>query len=574
MKETDIMWQGFVQMGVYSNDYPPTIQEHEIPVHCPLSALENIDADTTDHGIVTFAQLLETYIFSKLTNAGITITTFYIQGTPTVTRAQLDIKVMWTNFLDTDSEGNVNTKYNCLELLEEVCKFFGWTCRMQGTCIYFTSMGNPAAATDFSEYTSLLTTGTAGTTATKTLTISMVGSDDNTEEVHPGIRRVTVKSDINEIDNLLEIPYEELYDKYNTGQIAIETHSVDYYSHEVYRLISVPNRNNSNLEYENETLYMKLHTADVTTEDAMKYARFYVYDDQDVGSQDKRAYSWKKCIDLFHSYSYAGSDNQTMMILRSKQTFIVSNGYLYVNFRVDEVSEWLGQNIAYTASLKIGNKYWNGSAWTTTSSTFTLYFGSNGAKMTRTNINDPQYEGSGIPVTSTLKGIIEFCIIDVPAWVRPLSGNINGFLPLMNFKIGFVRGSLTDERHHGNTFTMDGGEFRDETSVDLIYASDKTYGVSQKMKAGKGYILNNSTEIPLEQISTPSGLQVPEEYLATIISNYGKNQHRCLVMEYRTDMLGNLYPHDKVSESGYTMNAISINHDWREDISKVTLIEI
>ena len=593
-----IDWQGFLTPGVFSNEWPGGgAQEHEFPVQCPLSVLDGIDMDTIDPnntGIITFGGLLQ-YIFGKLTTAGVTINHYYIQGTAAVTKARLDLKVIWANFVETDNTGTLVAKYTCYQVLEEVCKFFGYTCRMIGDSVYFTQpTGNSYGFTD---YTTLTGSGTYSARGTFSIADNMLASNDMQEQVVPGVGKVTVSSDINKIDNLVEIPYDELFDRYYMGQSNIIARSVDYYERGIYCAVKAPDANNSDMTYENDNMSMTCHMHLVpgtgnNAGNAKKYCRFLVYDDSEVGDlggnppESKKSYSWKKCVELFHSYNYppqgTQDDTTPMFKIASKQSFIVSDGILYISFKCDEVSAWIGP-IKCVAKMKLGDKYWDGEnqVWTTTEKTFDMYFTSDGAFSTRTSINDPQYDGYGIPVTDTMRGTLEFSIVDVPDWtlrIGPKSWDINGFLPLLDFEIGFVRGAIEETKHNGNEYTKQGGSFRENLGVDLIFAADVEYGPTgykRHMPAGFGYILNNSNEKPSATIKSMTGGDVtPEEYLAEIIADYGENVHRVVDVDLLTNLVGNVTP--RMTDAGLCngMFPLAISHNWRDDITHITFITL
>ena len=598
-------WQGYIQPQVFENEYPGNgTVEHDFAVQCPLSVLDTLDIDPSptttinSNPTITFGALLQTYVFNRLT--GTTISAYVMQGTTAVTSSRLGLKVMWANFLDTDSNNNVVCKYTCKQVLEEFCKFFGYTCRIHGTVVYFTQpTGNNVG---FSSYTTLAGTPTAVQRGSFSITGSMLCDTENHEEIHPGIGKATVRSDINALDNLVEIPYDELFDQYNMGNLNSSTivRPVDYYEHDVYNLIRVPDSNGGTLAYENDNVSLSclMTTKPGTGSDAgnqKRYCRFFVYDDSDVGEvggavpDSKTNYAWRKCIELFHSYaSGTPSGNIEMFKITSKQTFVVSDGILYINFKCHQVSAWIcnyfsmGVYPSARCRLKIGDMYWNGSAWTAnTSATFNLEFTSEGSKSTRTSINDPQYNGCGIPITNTMRGIIEFTILDVPSWSVPVAGSqVNGFLPLLDFEIGFVRGTIEDTKHRGNEYTTNGGKFRDEVNVDLIWASDVAYGTGnfiRHMPAGMGYILNGSTEKPQGTVKSMAGGDViPEQYLSQLIANYGQTTHRLLQMNLRSSSLGDVVPTANTSglESNITFFPLAISHNWRDDVTTLTLMQI
>ena len=442
---------------------------------------------------------------------------------------------------------------------------------------------------------------------------NMFCDNDNHEQVLPGIGKVTVRSDINEIGNLIEVPYDELFDQYNLGTNETIVRSVDWYERQVYSTIKQPQDNNTTLTYENDEVSLSVYMANKPTDREgsgaeKKYARFLVYDDGDVGDpipESKQSFSWKKCIELFHSYEYTGSNTNDLFKISSRQIFVLSNGILYINFKCDEVSAWIigKSNYDYippivgyprlTCRLKISDgtttKYWDGSAWvtaTTTIPTFTIMFTASGVRSNRANISAPQYNGYGIPVDDTMRGTIEFAVIDVPKWKTIAPGyfgddeiNLNGFCSLMDFEIGFVRGVIEDTKHRGNEFTATGGNFSQEYNVDLIFASDVVYGPTnyqRHMPAGLGYILNASEqpEATVAGMGSQGAGVIPEKELARVIAKYGETTHRLVQVNLWTDLVGNVVPTAMSSGLESNLFPLAIGHNWRDDVTTLTLIEL
>lgn len=622
-----IKWQGFITPQVYQNEFPGIgTQIHEIPIQCPLSVLDTIDVDTNinNHPVVTFGQLLQNYIFNAVTTAGdndhISITGYYIQGTATVTAARLNLKVMWANFVETDSTGALKPKYTYKQVLEEFCKFFGYTCRMHGSLVYFTMpvTHSGQSAVGFTYYgasglwnsnTGQASAGSYSPRGSFSITDDMLVDTNNNEEVHPGVGKVTVRSDINVLDNLVEIPYDEIYDQYNVGvpNNNIIIRALDQGDEKIYYLIRNPNSNVGSLTYENDAVAMTLYSAkfdgDALTKN--KYCRFLTYDNSEVGDPDtqdipesKKSYGWVNCVELFHGTQYAGSDNTTMFSIISKQVFVICGGILYISWKMrdTDAGQYKHMYLPYypatvTAQMKVGDMYWNGSAWNATASTFTFQLDSDGPKTTRTSINDPQYNGYGIPVEKTMRGIIEFKIIDVSTWKAyfnnpfdPHADDNNGFVPMHDFAIGFVRGVIEDTKHRGNEYMKSAGAFRGETNVDLIFACDVPYGTDnyvRRMPAGLGYVLTNGTEVPAQTVPAMNGdYLIAEEELAEVMADYGDHTHRLVQLDLRTTLVGAVDPTkmSATTEAGLSdiagMFPLAISHNWRDDVTILTLITL
>ena len=597
MADNVVKWQGYIQPEVYQNDYPANggLAKHEFSVQCPLSVLDTMDISTDNLDttpIVTIGDLLENYIFARLT--GTTITDYYLQGTADATWSRLTLKVMRQNFIETDSTG-VAPKYSLLEVLEEVCKLFGYTCRMHGTAVYFTMPVTKTGHTEvgFTHYTTL--TNTTGRTyaarGTFSVTDVMFCNTEDNEQVVPGIGRAIVKSDINKVDNMIELPYDELYDQYNLGGVATDKRPIQRGYQNIYCSVDVPDSVNETMKYDNPLVSLMCRLILRQTDQVGgKWGRFLVYDDNDTVDADqqipesKTNFSWKKCIELFHSYEYTGSNTNPLFKITSKLAFVLFEGYIYIDFKCQgmtvQLPSFLPDLHVAICKLKLGNKYWNGTTWTTTDSNFILEYENSGAKNNRGDYGGyqaPQWNGFGIPVSSNMQGILEFTIVDVSPWyyMLPFRVDVNGFLPMFDLKIGFVRIKDEDD-NNGNEYIEQGGRFKEQYNVDLIFASDVPHGthIIRKMAAGYGYILDSGNN-PVENIKSVDNQDViAEQELAQVIAKYGQTTHRVVTVNLWTDLLGNIEPTAMSTGLETGMFPLAISHDWWNDITTLTMIQV
>ena len=564
MQGSTIVWQGYVQTGTYGTTWPAIYEDFELPIVCGLSVLESFDVDVQGPGdMVTVGQLLA-YLFGKL--SGLTYKCYFHTGNPNSNPAWLQYKVLWRNFLDED-DGTLKASYNCLEILEEICKFYGWSCRTHGDGIWFTSITDDERSDIVVVYTMQeLAAGTTSTPAESFTHITLADADfastDHSEEWIPGCKSVTFNSELNAFDTIVEVPKDELLKKYRNNNVTHGEHWKDHDANECYFQFK------GALNYENALVKIKTFVEHESADDSEPqcFGRLAIFD-TDM-TNPKLRYNWTLSIDAFRSHDYGARQSSTPLIeIESKAAYILSDGILYINGKTDNV--WWGKA---TCLLKIGNQYWNGTAWTSTASTFLLQCDSEGIEDTRTSINDTDYQGTGIPITTTLTGKIYFAIKDVESFAL-LMINLNGYFPLQDFEIGFVRRQQDSEANDLN-YTATGGAFPEEVTVDSIFCTDKSKTEGDNtMRCEMGYGLLFSNTLIIDTIPYKTDYMKPEQHNANLIAAYGSTIRQVLTLQLWNSRVA-ASPKSIITLEGKRYFPVAISHHWRDGIQEVKLMEI
>lgn len=575
-----IVWQGYVQTGTFGMPWPAFREECELPLICPLSALEGINVPTSWPDTITVGRLIYN-ILSQL--SGITISTVYFHAGSNAyaTATALSYQLQTRNFYD-DDDGTLTPKYNMKELLEEVCRFFGWSCRMQGTAVYFTCQGFSSRRTQAVYYTlsGLLSPTSYATTSLQsvTLTQAMYGGSDHQEEIVPGVRQVTVKSDINSYDVILKVPQDRLFRKYNLNAPRLATRwrgsIADSGAYQIWLINRVPNTSNASFSYEDDlmtiTTYAK--TVDETQSTPQCYGRLIIFDEDGTEGDEKKNYRWTTCFECFLSNDYEGGQPGTpYFTLESKDSYMLAGGILYIKGRCDYMED---KTFSADCILRVGNYYWNGASWSTQVRRFTIEYDAGGIKSTRTSPSDPNYDGHGVPVGTMMMGTIRFEVVALHYCRDALGVTTNGYMPLMDFEIGFVRNNV-DSELNDKTYTASGGQFPDKTEIDTIFSSNKRkYYASawHNCDMGFGLVLDEYGYI-LESVSYGGYNEIPEQHLANAIASYGSTTHRVLTLTMRTSQLGTVSPNHAVYADGDTFCPVAVSHSWRDDITTLTLMQ-
>ena len=565
-----IRWQGYVQTGTYGTTYPAIYNEFELPLICGLSALDSFDVEVTGPAdMVTLGQLLY-YIFSKLT--GLTYTFYFHASSSTENdiRAWLGYKLSWRNFL-TENGVELTSRFTCLGLLQELCKFFGWTCRTSGAGVYFTAITDGLRnqrwlSCPLAQLQAASPVFTAVTMKSLALTDAMFASTDHSEEYIPGVKKVTVSPELNPYDVIMEIPYDDICRpyKYDTPTRAERWRNEPTEPTEVWLLYR------GVINYENAMI--KITSYAEQQEGAgipMCYGRFAAFDDNT--EDDKKKFSWNKCYECFISEDYGNRRSTTPLFsMESQGAVILGDGVLYISGRADYEDTEISEDHAGACTLKIGNLYWNGTAWTSTASRFKLSMKDNGIENTDTIYNNADYDGMGIPITAPITGKIYFAVDDVfrnqNYW--------NGYFPLMDFKIGFVRNGEEDDLND-KEYTANGGNFPDDVNVDTIFSSDKTNTVNAKtFRCQAGYGLVYSGNVVANTIPFGTTQMKPEQHVADLIAAYGTTIRRSLQIDLWTNLTSSLGPDYKVSLESADFYPVAISHRWRDNITTLKIMQL
>ena len=573
-----ILWQGYVQTGTFGMQYPAIYEVIELPLLCPLGVLECFQVDVTGPSEMVTVGTLLNYIFSKLT--GHTFDIYFSVGTSTYTTVQewLQYKLVWRNFIN----GGLTPsgKFSCLGLLEEVCKFFGWSCRTQGTGIYFTNDTDSIQNDHFIKYSvaGLLTPSSGYTTVnfqTLALANSAFKTTNQTEQFIPGVKKVTVNSELNPYNALVKLPSDEIFKKYQYNTPAEGSRIQSYVSGlECWVLMR------GSVDFENDDVTITSYTE--KNEDNPLNGRCYgklLISDSDM-RDNKTKFGWSTIFEIFRSpVTYTRQNSTPLFSIESKDTFSIGSGTLYIKGSADYAREdGVFTNAKGVCVLRIGYsgnyQYWNGSAWTSSYATFLIDW-QTGIEDTRSSINEPEYEGYGVPVNNTMFGYIYFAVIDVNYHVSGI-GYLFGYIPVMNLEIGFARVGEDDAINDKN-YSANGGVFPDERTVDTIFTTDKTKVVTgnKTIHCELGYGMLFGSNGVVDTITFGDGTQKkPEQHYADVIAAWSNVSRRVLTLSLKTSSIGALVgPGYSVTHDGHTFIPIAAEHSWRDDTTILKLIQ-
>ena len=553
-----VVWQGYIQPQTFSGKmYEPT-QERRFPVMCCLSSLQGKQLPATNQGTITFARILDEII----TWMGGSWDYVNIQSTDAI--EWLQKKIDWSNFLDEEEDGTYTSKYDALTLLEEVCKFWGWTCRTSGKDIWLVCPDedfeddyigiDPADLYDYID-AGITPQYQTGSWATRDLTGEVYANVDNNIEFVQGIRKATVKADINKRDIITDLPTEKIIDMYKDSTVqtvVIDTDKYEFYLH----------RDTGPEEYTLDDMHIDIDQ--YSTPSYNGYAYTQISDSYEGDLSDKHNYQWK--YGLFIVGNLVGTPHESDYIVLFES--ICPHGYDHGSLVISGTHNGNATG-TLKCRLRVGSKWWDGSTWVSTKTIFDMPIVENKIADNRV-LNGPynMYEGYGAPIGSPMGGKVRFEIVGYDTTLE------SDVIIIDSLKISFVRmlsySDYDDERSE-NVYTGTSSKlFADEVNVDTIFASD------QMNAFGLGIIMDyDGSYCDKVDYTYSGGLEHshPEQHLLNRIINRGRYTRRI----GKVNVLSNLAaitPYTKCVLPGFTGYPIAINRYWVDDVTEAYIAQL
>lgn len=587
-----VRWKGFIRQETFSGTYMGNPQEREFPIMCQLSALQGFFYEQNARSL-NFAAV----IADMLTVSGISFDDFVFQGTYSVLE-WLMYKFCNMNFM---KAGEVPS-YTYFDILEEICRFWGWTARSFESMLFFESADDTSqmAERDFSSIDlAELSSIAAGTQESgAALSFSSIqladgdwADDQNTETLLLPINRAEVKADINEIDDYPAVPYDEIEKTFATEQIYQDTYGTSSHVYKFYHVNTLV----ASKSYRANEMDIETYMQTIST---VSYGAWFDVVDWYTGElTNKINYDWKCRLNMLGSYSVNTEmplqNNNPYLRMKSLIPYLFDNGAIVISATTYMEKCTTGSNASYqtftgkgsmTCRLAVGDKWWNGSAWTTTKSTFTINIGTTGAEgtgkgaiITNKTYTSPyeSYTGFGVPVSEQLDGDVTFEIVSFQ--VGDLHDLSQANLVVEDLKISHARPQYSAALNTNKQNTYSASNTSDspkKTETSLIFASyngnKPGYGL---IFDGGGYVVSVCYDYD------GSVYARPEQHLADRIASFMADPKNIYKMNLLRSEVANLSPITRVLvpislSSNRTTYPISISHDWAEDVVNVICIEV
>lgn len=583
---TIVDWQGFLQAQTFSGALYGNPQEREFPVQCVLSSLSKYDIPTNETALRNFAYLLRLFI----TSSGITVNQIIVQGGADAQQWMLAM-VDWRNFMTTGKQ-TYTAKYKFYEILEDICRFWGWTCRTWRQNIYLTCADDTAEQSYLTLTMAQLETmagGTAAGTVTSsipsvTLSGDIFASTQNDDIQVRGYSKATVKADANKNTTIFEFAPQSVVDTMEANGYTWVSEDGNYIGYFTTQEIngftsnSLIGGSSSKGAYARRQLFGEEDEGDANVVDVMLFK-----DWADINTNTNPWTVGTPYITLqtvFETAFSAGSlkitgtpydGSESKANTGAARLFIAAIGIGHTK----STAKWL------QVKNNISPTYYG---WTTEK--IPVLISVNWAPSLRVGAISPMQEnyaffsiGDSIPVPDDLYG---YLYIDIYGTYDISGGGTritqNGKWQLANLKVEYTREKIevssngyrkvTRDRNSTKEYTAENQNAnQDKWNADCIFASDND------MEYGYGLMLKGNGEY-LKTAPYGGVQEIPEQHLANRVAAYGATSKRQFMLEVRQNAISQITPINKVSFESTSCQPVSIGHDWRDDVVKLKMIEL
>jgi hypothetical protein len=580
-----VVWQGFMQAQNFSGDLYGNPQVREFPVQCMLQALSNTDFDISNKTMQNVAWVIKTALTPVLGQDKLAVDNYIFEGGSQALDF-LNLKVDPQNYVEEDDEGNLVAKWDNSTVLEDICRFFGWTLRTCGKDVYFTrndSLNATKLTMTQANLDKLATPGQTAVTYTTnndhTVTIGNIFASTNNEETFArGYNKalVTAKSDGQDevmsfapksvekamiaqgyttqaggapiTNDLLTFPTNDVKSNFlagsavsGKGAFVMQRESDSTSVHDIiFCKKTIDSMQNPTIQASLQTVYEHSFYCD----DDFSYLT-----DRGAGLRIKGKFYFLDTGKEIMDFNDHGRSNRTVHIYlgigKTRQTALWFDGYSSWSSTktVLELTQMEGDEDLWFRNVQHGGgivQYHKKCQPTAACQGFIFidFLGSS---------NMPEYSFSGVVETPTLWGnfAIEF---------YRNSDSVTMFEP--NAKRQESRNYKAHNNSNGNT----------QWSADCIYASDND------MAFGYGLLMKGNGQT-LGKITIGSEQKYIEQVTADAVANFWASSKRMFNLEVRSSSLGAVLPNDIVSCDSVNCRPLAIGHDWRDDKTHLTMIQ-
>ena len=586
---TIIDWQGFMQAQNFSGVLYGNPQEREFPVQCGLAAL-NGEQTNYNNGLQNFAFVIKEVCDIMASKSGnvIAIDTIMIQGGADARQWLLN-RIDWMMFATEDSDGELQAKNTLIDVLNDVCQFWGWTARTKGKTFYLTCADDAneqsylqltraqlntlaAAVTDTTTGTVIAAADIPTVTINDTTQNPVFVSTNQSDVKMQGAHKAEVKASINQISEIIRFAPQKVRDQMEQGGYTWvdEGDNTGFFTTPaIYSFNSAKLIGSANSTYSG-------------------FCRRQIY-----SSAGENA---AICDVILCKQYYNGS---VFASLQSTRQMPFSAGSLKFNFNIYDGCDAITNDYYRSIIIHIGIGMTRASSkWlhlTYNAGTTTVSWTSSPTDLLMridskdiwayTNDGFDTFYGIYSAVSFLNEFMYGYLFIDIMGTPDRTYVGLPPHFEIADFAVSYERAEeVIASDGHGRKITKDrtttakysasnSNASTDNWNADCIFATDNN------LEYGYGLLINGSGAI-VSTVGYNGNSEHPEQHLANRVANYWNTAKRKMDVEIRSDVLagsirlGDITPYEKVSLESVTLHAISIGRNWIDDITKLSLLEI
>ena len=625
-----LRWIGYIRPDSLTSKMFEAVSIREYQLTCPLGILYetyiSFSNNASNLGTVkTIGQILH----SALDSVNVDWEWIYKQNN-VYQRNDILAKISLLNFIDGSSpthsdppQDNVDS-FNAYwsdestswgDVLEEICKFWGWCLYSRGKNVYIAALGELRYFTKFAFADLLVTSNyTMPDESFREMSFEDLtfASTNHSECRRLGYKNISIQANVNNEDSILNPDLNKLEMSYIGDGSSYNNiiHVSNGYMYAIRRMGAVDDQRDRSMQFfdkyqilENRTLQILTRTVDfvVCRHDSWKPGEFVT----------STAFNFRNAICC---YKGGQSGALTFFVKTLEDVIVPLNSVLCINASVDltinpdpdypnsdntapPYDEDDGKPILegrkIVVALMIGNKYWNntGKYWSTNETTFELTCRKDGSIVSPTNEFEqygfnPQgilfdnHEGSkGFCIYNTpaanngagLCGRLKLMVYATPYPASPTVSQENGVLNNISISVYNTDSKLDPQNKDTQEYSGIGSvRFRNSMNMNLSIAS------GDKNVYGKGQLYNSDlsllTDVTFRNSTSSIISMQPEERLLQRMREFYGYVSNQKTIEVKDDAIAELPSTPICDELGRAFSVQSVSHNWREGTMKLTLI--
>lgn len=587
-----VKWNGYISKQAFHGDAFELIKEYQIPVHCMLTQLQSKKFIVSPYNMPTFAKILVEG-FSSLPSVGRPTSILWQsviadnQGMPNF----LEHRFQRANFMKSietpDEEITAESESTYFDVISEICKYFGIILCSQGKELLFMTPNvcNLCYRNTMQDVSEIETDGINAlkevirvATIAPALSSLQYMDNSNQEEVLPPVHGVKIAGKINlyedfdgtypkaTVDNYVNkhetsVWHQDITSKnirIYTREFVRDTH-IGEYSHGYYQVWE---------QYKNDFVTMKLYGYENGSGEGMSHGSHIISRDETSLDElsDKIDYHWEN---LLYVMASTVVNRPILGLYGNRNVSLKANSgaiNIYYESR-DVIVNTFGRRLVWR--LSVGEFYWNGTVWLKSPTTFSIgWRGEEEIKECQTNrsLND-KYNGKKgmiIPVPIDMHGQI------VLELMQTETGGTSGEYVLKNLELSYIR---PDDKKLDDDLPTEVVE-EDTLSINSVedYSQECAFATSPTSN-GYGTALGFEGSA-IDHYVYESDIMRPEYFRLNCIKRRRNMPLSVLSINVKdSDSISNRYEYiGKSSWSAYSI--LSADHDWRDDLLKLKLVEI